>query len=416
MARAGRVSPSADSSYRVALWGLLAVGVLGRALLAFDTRGVKFDLDSLQIVARALVASPSHVYRIADSGVGTPRWPYLPGFFPVILAGKGISGLTGIGFETVIRFAPILADAAIAWVVQDFLRARGAGFWTGLSAVALVALGPSFAAISGVHGDLDSVAILPAVIALSVWERGAARRALIAGLLIGLGASIKTVPALMLLALLPSARSWREGLTLIATAGAVVLAALAPYLVHDGLHWFRNLDYNGGVGLGSLSLVAQPDLALNWLHLGSTPLSGLSRHLLDESRWIVAIALTGVSVLLFRRRVVAPVAAVLLWLTVYGFGVTFFMQYMVWGLPFLLMAGYLWSVLALEVVLLAPVLVIYHGVRHAWAASVFYVAPMIAVWAVMVAALLLWAAGRWPGRPGTPSDRQPPFSRAPSSR
>jgi hypothetical protein len=90
-----------------------------------------------------------------------------------------------------------------------------------------------------------------------------------------------------------------------------------------------------------------------------------------------------------------------MWLAVYAFGVTFFMQYMVWGLPFMLMAGFVWPVLALELLLLAPVLVIYRGVSHAWTANLFYVAPMLLLWAVLTTLLLWWLArgtGRWPAR------------------
>src|SRR5207302_10782054 len=106
----------------------------------------------------------------------------------------------------------IAADAAIAWLVQAGLGRAGASDRTRLSACALVALGPAFALISGMHGQIDSVAILPAVLALVVWERGGSRRALAAGLLIGRAASIKTAPGLMVLALLPSVRSRREAL------------------------------------------------------------------------------------------------------------------------------------------------------------------------------------------------------------
>ncbi|HKC82372.1 MAG TPA: hypothetical protein VKD46_00080, partial [bacterium] len=54
-------------------------------------------------------------------------------------------------------------------------------------------------------------------------------------------------------------------------------------------------------------------------------------------------------------------------------------------------AGYLREVLVLELVLLPPVLVTYAGVSQAWVVNVFYVVPMLAVWAGMVVALVLLA-------------------------
>jgi hypothetical protein len=86
-------------------------------------------------------------------------------------------------------------------------------------------------------------------------------------------------------------------------------------------------------------------------------------------------------------------AAVAVWLSVYVFGVDFFMQYMVWGLPFFLMAGYTREVLILELLLAGPVFVIYHGVGHPWLAYVLYIAPMLIVWAAMTVSLGLLARG-----------------------
>ncbi len=320
-----------------------------------------------------------------------PRYPYLPGYFPALLLIKGISGLTGLAFTKLFRIPSALADLAIAWLVQDFLGARGVSRRARLAAASLVALGPSFIAISGVHGQIDAVAILPAVGALSVWERDRpGRRAWLAGLLIGLGAAIKTVPGLMLLALLPSARTKREAGTLVAATAVVPVLSAVPYLAASGTGWISTLiHYHGGLGLGGLSLVAQPDLPLNWLHVGANTLNGVSTWLLAHGELVPLAAIVLAAAFLLRFRVAAPLAAVLIWLTIYVFGVDFFMQYMVWGLPFFLMAGYIRQVLLLQLLLLGPVLVIYHGVRHAWVANVFYIAPMLIVWVLVTIGLAM---------------------------
>jgi uncharacterized membrane protein len=373
--------------FSAALAALLAVGLVGRVIFDLKTRGVVYDLDSLQLVGNALRVHPGTVYTVANANPLFPRWPYPPGFFPVILLCRAIADHTGLGFEHVIRFPTIICDLVIAWLVQDFLGWRGASHGRRLGAAALVALGPSFAAISAIHGQIDADGIMPAVAAVVVWERRIGRRAVLAGALIAIGAVIKSVPAVVLLALLPSVDSRREAAELIGAALAVALVAVGPYVVHDGLHWFHNLNYNGGIGLGGLSLVAQPDLALNWLHVGQAPISSLSSHLHNISRVIAALGVLGAFAVAWRRRASAPVAATLLFLAVYAFGVTFFMQYMVWGLPFMLLAGYVWQVLALEALLFAPVYVIYHGVTAAWAGSVFYVVPMLIAWAVLTVSL-----------------------------
>jgi hypothetical protein len=389
--RTGRAGDVLEGNYQFALWSLLLVGFGVRLAFTASTAGNRFDLGSAVLVAQALIHHPGHVYSIMNMPGVEARYPYLPGYFPGILLVKGVSGLTGLSYTKLWRVPVALADLAIAWAVQDYVRSRGASLAAGLASAALVALGPSFVAISGVHGQIDSIAILPAVIALSVWERAAVgRRAWIAGLLIGLGASIKTVPAFMLLALLPSARSRREALELVGATLVVPLVAALPMVIAAGTGWISTLlHYHGGSGLGGLSLVAQPDLPLNWLHVGADPLTGVSLWLIHHGNVIAEVALLAAFVVLLRFRAPAPLAAVVIWLTVYAFGVSFFMQYMVWGLPFFLMAGYRRQALALQLLLVAPLFVIYHGTLHPWVAYAFYVAPMLLVWLALTAAMFV---------------------------
>lgn len=381
-----RWSPAA---FRALLWSLLAAGVAVRVVLALTTDGVRPDLESLRIVSDALENAPGHVYAIANSQPPFVRWPYPPGYFPAIYGAARFAEATGLDFLSVIRLPPILADAALAFVVQHFLGRRGYAQTTRLGAAALVALGPPFVAVSGYHGQLDAVAILPAVLALVLWERtDAAWRGLAAGALIGAGASVKTVPLLMVFALLPSARSRREAAGLLVCAVAIPLLALAPWLISEGTGLTRVFRYNGAPGLGGLSLVAQPDLAPAWFGLAHAPLTGFSQALFDASRWVAGAAALATGALLWRLRAGAVLGAVAIWLTVYVFGVTFFMQYAVWGIPFFLMAGYLRQVLALELLLLGPVLVTYAGIADtAWVVYVLYVAPMLALWAGMTVSL-----------------------------
>jgi uncharacterized membrane protein len=378
--------------FRLLLTVVLVLGAAARLVLAFATEGVRPDLESFRVVADALNLAPGHVYDLANAHPPFVRWPYPPGFFPLIVAADGAAKLGGLDFLALIRLPAIVADIAIAWLVQDYLRRRGRGEGARLAAAALVALGPSFAAVSGFHGQIDAVAILPAVAALVVWDHSDAPwRPYAAGGLIGLGASVKTIPLVLLLALVPASRSPGEAARLVGSAVVVPLAAVAPFVLSEGTGWLRVFRYNGAPGLGGLSLLAQPDLAPAWFGVGHARLSGLTRALFDASRTVALATVLATGAFLLRFRAPAVLGAVMVWLTIYVFGITFFMQYMVWGLPFFLMAGYLREVLVLELVLLPPVLVTYAGVSQAWVVDVFYVVPMLAVWAGMTVALVLMA-------------------------
>lgn len=361
-------------------------------IVAFSTRGQVYDLNSFALVNRSLHAHVFGVYHQLDDYSVPPygRWPYPPGYFAFIVPLASLAHATGLAFTSLIRVPAILADAAIAWLVQDFLGWRGYDERSRLLAVGLVALGPSFAIISGYHGQLDSVAILPAVAAVVLWIRTDANwRPYAAGALIGAGAAIKTVPILMLLALLPSVRSWREGVTLVITAAAIPLAVFAPWLVLDGPGKSLVWTYRGGPGLGGISLLTDPSLPLIPFGTAHGMVGGLTKTVYDQARWITGAALLAAAALLARYRPSPVEAGALLWLVVWAFGVTFFLQYLVWGLPFLIMAGYLRPVLILQLAVLPATIVTYQTGAPSWVIWALYTVPMIAAWAAFTGAAVV---------------------------
>ena len=162
------------------LWILIAVGTVGRLVWAFASHGHFFDIESYLIVDDALRADPLHFYShvtfVVGEGIEQFRWPYPPLFLPWILVSGELDRGLGLPFDGTIQIPSILADAALTLLVYSFLRWRGAAERVCLLAAGLIALGPPFVVISGYHGQIDSLAILPAVIALIVWERAPDRR------------------------------------------------------------------------------------------------------------------------------------------------------------------------------------------------------------------------------------------------
>ena len=345
---------------RRGLWLLLAVvaaGTVARLIVAFKTYGVPFDQQSLELVRRALAVDPLGVYQ----HLPPQRWPYPTGFFAFVPLADKASRLTGLPYHGFDQVPAILADAAIALVVHWWLRLRGHGERAALAGAALVALGPSFAVISGYHGQIDSVAILPAVLGVLAWERGGPRRGLVAGALIGLGAAIKTTPGFCALALLPTARSWRERATVLAVTAVVPLIAVAPWVISHTESTVRALTFNRGVpGFGGWSAFIQPDITRYWsTKKGVVRPSHLLVSVTDVQNLIVLAAVLAVTVLLVRRRTPALSAASAIWLTVYAVNPNFAFHYLVWGLPFFLLAGHLKAVAAFQLAMLPATFVLY---------------------------------------------------------
>jgi len=257
-------------------------------------------------------------------------------------------------FWGVFKVPAILADAAIAAVLGWGLGRLGATPGQRLVSVALVALGPSFVLISGYHGQIDSVALLPAVAAVVVWQLGGEGRGWQAGVLIGLGASVKTFPLFLVFALLPTARSRREAATMVALAVAVPLASVLPFLIADRHATIVSITSTKALpGVGGLSLLIQPSLIHSYL---SRPVraDAIVIDMLRRQNLIVGVAVILAGVYAYRRRLDAVTAAALIFLVVYLANPNWFFQYMIWGLPFFLLAGRRVEVAALQLALALP--------------------------------------------------------------
>jgi hypothetical protein len=185
----GRLPAAPSRDELLLLAALLVLGTAIRVWVGFTNYGWKFDIDSAYIVERLLATHPLHVY-------SSFRYPYPGGFLPVIYLARALALGTGVAFSSAFKLPSILADAGIAATVWWGLARRGVEPHLRLLGAALISLGPLMILISGYHGQIDASAILPALLAVVLWQRGGERRAWQAGLLVGLGASIIPSPSL----------------------------------------------------------------------------------------------------------------------------------------------------------------------------------------------------------------------------
>ena len=389
------------------LLAMILTGVVIRVVIAFATVGSEYDMASFRLVARELDA-PSDIYSTVNGQIefegetGTLfRWPYAPAFFPWIYASEWLADHSALAFHGLVQLPAIAADVAIALLILWAFGQRRVPERTRLAAAGLVLLGPSFIAISGYHGQIDSLAILPAVAGVLAWERAKTpHRATVAGSLLGAGAALKTVPAFMILALLPTARTVPEGVRLTAVTAAVPLAMLLPFAITDFAGVRDLTEYGGAPGAGGLSLALQPGLATDrWLLQEPFHLSGASELLGDYGSIFLGIVLLLLGVAMIRWRTPPVTAAICVWLVVWIFGPGFFLQYLVWGLPFIILAGRLVEAAALQAAVLVPTILFYLAPWENDDVAYLYVPIMIGVWLAMIAALALIARRAYGRRP-----------------
>lgn len=367
---------------------MLAIGAVARVVIAFTTVGSDFDIQSLVVTRFVFSEDGFDLYGIVNAAEPVMRWPYPPGFIPAIFGADGLANLTGLPFHGFVQLPQIAADLALAWLAQSYLGTRGATERMRLIGAGLIALGPIFILTSGYHGQIDSLAILPAVGALIAWEAGGSNRALRAGVLIGLGAAIKIVPGFILLALLPSARSRREAGQLIAAAIAIPVVLLAPFLIADPAGVKTILEYKGGPGFGGLTLALQPGLAEFYVSGTVIDYNSAVQALYDRGVIVNVVVLGALFAFLARFRPPPLQGSILVWLALWSFGTSFFFHYLLWGLPFIVMAGYFRAAALLQIVALVPALIFYAG-PYGPDAVYPYAAVMLFLWIGMLAGLVV---------------------------
>jgi hypothetical protein len=303
-----------------------------------------FDLRNLRAAGLGLLRFDFGLYsQINTEDVLT--YPYLPGYLPWL----SLAAQSGVHFNTVGRGVPIVSDLIVAWLVGSSVRARGAKTHTVAAAVGLIALSPPFIVSSAVEGQIDSVAVLPAILAIrrAQWTPGARARSI--GLLTGAGIAIKSFPILVVLAVFPSLHSARQRLFLVGWSALIPAILLAPFILRDPTGVTTALGYRGYPGGGGLSVVVQPSLWDNPSGVWSeaTRLSQMAAPALT------AVGVVASNAALWRSEPLVRLCAAVLVVSLVGFN--WYLQYAVWILPFLLMAGFLRASFLVQVAMLVYV-------------------------------------------------------------
>jgi len=372
---------------------LVGAGILLRLLLIVAV-APGFDAGDLVRVADLVQTRGLHLY--AGLG-GFTVYPYPPGWLPWPLAVDALAPGLGIARVDLVRLPSIAAEAALAILVHNRLRADGRSDREALVGAGLVALGPGFLLPSAVVGQFDSVVMLLVVAAIGWWPR----RPAAAGAALGVAIALKAYPAVFVAALAAAARDRGPAVRMMAVAAAVPALITLPFLLAEPSATLAAAGYAPLPGVSGLSLVLQPDLVAGWIANRPLELSGLSRWVQDaDLPRVGALLAVGLACAAVRRHHAPPLHAALLIVLAFWVGcVNLYWQYLVWGLPLLLLAGRVRSALVLQAVALPGlVLVIVARTEHwlddapVWATATAS-ASGIGVFCVMVVLLVREGAG-----------------------
>lgn len=256
-----------------------------------------------------------------------------------VIRGLGdIAKASGLPYRFWLRMMPSIADIGSFFLVCRILNFRREYFYSLL----LLALSPTSIMTNGYEGNIDALMIF--FVVLSIWLLGKKGSLWLAGITFGLALNVKVVPLMFLpvfLFYLPSMTARAK------FAGSLVLTLLVsflPFILSSPIQIFKAvLGYSSIYGVWGLSKVAV--LILGQPYFLHAPYDPIGRHyVLSTTLKYFCLATICVASFLMNRRILRPnlylqcgIIVTLFLLITPGFGV----QYLVWLLPFLPLAGFL---------------------------------------------------------------------------
>jgi hypothetical protein len=348
---AAKPSTTTESSQTSHVWRLgIAVTVVAivvrlvPAVLAYGTS----DVMTWELLGR-LFLNGENFY-----ATQLHNWPALWIYF--CAAAVAIHDASGLPFFTLIKLAPIAADAGITVVLYLFgLRLTSRADRAALLGLTY-ALNPVSILITGYHGQFDSLMLAPSVLAWFLLDKldkqvsTSRSRLTIAALFFGLGIWFKPIPLLLLPVILPRLSTWRDRCLFTVFAAAPAALGTLPYFVR----WPEDVAANF---LGYSSWFGQWGYSVGWMAIeylrnGTIPwwlpdpdyVSAPLHLMYLAGRWLLLAALAGTWWLIYRdqmdllRGIVATFAV--FYFATTGFGV----QYLLWIVPFAIARrdGWLW--------------------------------------------------------------------------
>lgn len=215
----------------------LAVGAVLRLIVMllawrFNVRPYDFGVD--------FPVAADNVLHLRDPVLNTREggWHFLPMMAYVLAGQRWVSQITGLDWGIAGRLVPIAADLVLSVVIGRLSAERGAlrRFQWACNPLAIM--------VCSVHGQLEPIALAFGVAALVVARSDRPRRAVLAGLLLGLSIAANTWPVLLAPGLLLALPGLRRKVTAALSTAAVLggLVLTEPLLFsYGGLSYVSHL-------------------------------------------------------------------------------------------------------------------------------------------------------------------------------
>ena len=331
-----------------------------------------FDMESMRLVAQMLRAGQ-------DVYVQAARHPYLPLQMYFMALASFVADHSAFPFEVLVKLPAIVADAAIPILLVRWTTG-GASRQATQRLAWIYAFNPLSTAVVSIHGQFDSLPLLFLLASLLLLRDG---RAMGAGLLLGLAVLEKSWPVILLPLALWRVRQWNARAVLLVCCGLVPLLGIAVYCVLLGVEPWLMLHavskYSGVVGHWGLTLLAK-NLCADSACQGILQAWAFDHAalLLQVAKVVFGGVLLTITWWMAAARLEAAAAAIILAFYVFAYGWGY--NYLVWVLPFLLLAESPLISAAYLATATATTLAMFYGYGGVDAGFAFLFAPDSIVW------------------------------------
>jgi hypothetical protein len=320
---------------------LVLLALAARLPLWLGAPGAAYDMESYRLTAQQVWQGGA----LYGNPVLAHRYPYLPLWALVLEGLRGLALGTGLPDTVAFKFPAVAADCGIVVLLYRMMRRlhqdgpkpqeglRSPAFWAALA----YAANPLALLISAGHGQFDSTALF--FLLLAVYFADFSRLPSsdrYAALSLAAAVALKSWPAFFIPLFVRNLAFWKERLAFLGWLAAPLAALCLPFVLHSPSAFFRTVG--GYAGATALSL---PQTFYAAAYLVGPKALGAYRLLMQSWTWLCLGLLALVWLAFFLARAAPPIlpGMVLGTLTLYVLAPAYSVQYLLWLLPFSLLAG-----------------------------------------------------------------------------
>lgn len=366
--------------YRLKISQILLLGLILRLFCAFllwDQSN--YDIDSYFLVSQHVLARED-TYGTDDT---LRRHPYLPLQMYWVGIARVLSEQANLPFAFVVKWAYILADICLAFVIYDYLKQTSTA--EGKKGALLYALNPIALFISSYHGQFDALPLLFSILGLFALSNHCSWKA---GFWLGLGIWVKSFPILALPTAVRLVRTVYDKVVVLSFSLFIPLLGVMFYVwVYNSTlqHVFmRAVGYNHGIGVYGYTYL------LRLIALSNESLSPQIKVYLEQSRfvtlgfmiivWFIALGKTANPFRIYFITLLSFMALT------HAFSI----QYLVWVIPLAIMVGEERWLLRYTLASFSYAFLVYNTLINNFSIDNILPWPQADLWIIIPASIPVW--------------------------